>query len=402
MTESAGGKPEKVINSPGAEGRKMSRPRKALGGLAIALLFFVLLEVILALAAPDLGWEVEAPMVYEQIRAYLGEGGLWSDEKGISLNFSIYRDDFGLLWAMKPGLDETVSDFLTPSHCREKTRFRITTDARGFRSNPDSASRNPGGIRVACFGDSHCFGWGLDPASAWPSVMQRSLAGYPGGAEVLNFGVPGYSSAQGLLLVREELEDLEADVVVISYGFNDNLRASCPDSGLLRKRRSPIGSAAWAAGRLRTAKLIALIAGESPTSRHAGDFRARRVPPEEYESNLMLMADECRKRGAGVVFLSVYNGYRSGMKKVAQSLGAEVVDVDGIAGALDDDAGVRPDPEDSAGKDKAISTFGAGFLEANPKYLTHIDAAHYNGRVHLHAGRAAAKAALAAARRRAR
>ncbi len=379
---------------------QLSRKKKILFGLAVCFAFFSFLELVLAVLAPDLGWKAEAPMVREQIKAYLGKGELWSDEKEISLNFSIYRDDFDLLWRIRPGLDVEITDFLTPPDYRDKSRFRIRTNSSGFRMDFDAGRNRAGRLRIACLGDSHTFGWGLDAGKSWPSVLRGLLSADRPDAEVevLNLGQPGFSSAQGILLLREMLETCEVDVAVFGFGFNDNLKAMESDSTLMARRKSAAGAVAWAAGRLRTAKLLACAFGKSPAAAAEGPFGCRRVPAEEYSANLLLAADECRRRGTRMVFLSVYNGYRKEMELAAETAGAGFVDADEIARGIGGDADSL-DSADRAEAEAALAVFGAGFLEANPKYLTHSDAAHYNSRVHLHVARAV-KAAISPANSR--
>jgi lysophospholipase L1-like esterase len=82
--------------------------------------------------------------------------------------------------------------------------------------------------RVACFGNSCTFGWKLTEAETYPTVLQGQLEQHLGTGRVITFncGVPGYSSYQGLKMLREYQPLLEPDVAVICYGWNDHWAAA--------------------------------------------------------------------------------------------------------------------------------------------------------------------------------
>jgi lysophospholipase L1-like esterase len=71
-------------------------------------------------------------------------------------------------------------------------------------------------VRVACFGDSCTYGLGLPVDDAWPSVLGRDPA-----LDVINAGVPGYSSYQGALSADMRCPAWKPDVVVAQFISND-------------------------------------------------------------------------------------------------------------------------------------------------------------------------------------
>ena len=77
--------------------------------------------------------------------------------------------------------------------------------------------------RIVALGDSLTAGLGLDPADAYPAVLQRRLddAGLP--YEVVNAGVSGDTSAGGLRRVDWALEG-DVRVLIVALGGNDALR----------------------------------------------------------------------------------------------------------------------------------------------------------------------------------
>lgn len=92
--------------------------------------------------------------------------------------------------------------------------FGVTISPEGFRG---PSLRKPGPSRVACLGDSCTFG----PAGGkpYPEILGALLGSE---FEVVNAGVPGYSTFQGLRWYRSRVEPLKPSVVTVYYGWNDH------------------------------------------------------------------------------------------------------------------------------------------------------------------------------------
>ncbi len=82
--------------------------------------------------------------------------------------------------------------------------------------------------RIVVLGDSLTAGLGLDPSEAYPALLQRRLKaeGYP--FEVVNAGVSGDTSADGLRRLDWALEG-DVQIVILVLGANDGLRALPPE-----------------------------------------------------------------------------------------------------------------------------------------------------------------------------
>jgi len=119
---------------------------------------------------------------------------------------------------------------------------KVRTDSRGLRGADRDDESKKSRLRVLCVGDSVTFGVALADDETYPSRLERALRGrLPPDVEpvVVNAGVPGYSSVQGLRLL-DELAPLAPDVVVWWFGMNDGKPAhGGPDS----KLRLPEGAA---------------------------------------------------------------------------------------------------------------------------------------------------------------
>jgi acyl-CoA thioesterase-1 len=100
-----------------------------------------------------------------------------------------------------------------------------------------------GRVRVLFVGTSLTAGLGLDPADAYPSVIQAIADSANFRIQVLNAGLSGETSAGALRRVDWLLRDAPPEVVVIETGANDGLRGLLPDTtqanlvGIIRKVR---------------------------------------------------------------------------------------------------------------------------------------------------------------------
>jgi len=70
--------------------------------------------------------------------------------------------------------------------------------------------------RIVCFGDSLTWGVGAGEGSDYPSRLAEMI-----GIEVINSGVSGNTTAQGLARLEDDVLSYEPDVVLITLGGND-------------------------------------------------------------------------------------------------------------------------------------------------------------------------------------
>ncbi len=206
----------------------------------------------------------------------------------------------------------------------------------------------PGVFRIAFMGDSQVISSGRSVyAGKWtyPKVLETSLhklgLGGPDGqpVQVINAGMSGHSSWQGLMLLRSEVLPLEPDLVVLAFGYHDSNRSLSRDREVLTD--DPL---TW---RVRTLmyrsrlclllRTVILRAQAFRNDRTPPERLQPRVSPQEFAQNLRTFADLGRRRSFRVVFLlepfaeastSLHSAqHRLALQEVARDLGVEVLDV---------------------------------------------------------------------------
>jgi len=151
------------------------------------------------------------------------------------------RDD-DLIWKSRPNLRRRYIDIFSPADSEadrasmlrqfvpsipEAFKFNpiweISLNSRGFRDTEFPVKKPPTTFRIICLGDSWTFGANVGQDQAYPQQVGALLDMEYGDTsfEVLNLGVLGYSSFQGLEQLKQQVTDLQPDLLLIGFGMND-------------------------------------------------------------------------------------------------------------------------------------------------------------------------------------
>ena len=286
----------------------------------------------------------------------------------------ILESDPVLIWKSAPNVHRVYMDIFSPVHAAEDRtallrqfspsvpeQFRanhtweIRLNSDGFRAPEFSAAKAPKTIRVACIGDSWTFGMNANQDQTYPSRLAEWLKKeHPGTQyEVLNFGTLGYSSFQGLQLLKRRVLDLKPDVLVIGFGMNDSGVSGYRDKDMVSDHPTPpsvLTRIKQAAQNLEDYKLLNYLAlvmrfhpkpigdylkaeGDTKGSGTV-DYEANepwtRVSPRDYEANLREMIGLVRGQGGYAILLDNQlwdeSPYRPVLRKIADALNVPLVD----------------------------------------------------------------------------
>jgi lysophospholipase L1-like esterase len=229
----------------------------------------------------------------------------------------------------------------------------VSVNTLGFRG-PETTRAKPAGIRrVLLIGDSTVYGHGVAQEATFASRLNESLGPM---IEVINLGVPGYSTEQSINLLELRGWSLEPDLLVVASLWSDNNFDAFIDKDLLSERSAFEHSAAagvsrvlqrsalyrWLDWHLRlgpkaeAVKNVGWMLGRQPT----GGFR--RVAVNDYGANLQRLVDLAASAGAQTAFVALANSadlgaptegaiawplYREVMTDVALRNGAPLLDV---------------------------------------------------------------------------
>lgn len=124
----------------------------------------------------------------------------------------LYEADRGRGWTLRPGAEGVVA---------VETRQRVRINGLGFHDRERSYEKSPDTIRIALLGNSWTEALQVPLEINYGAVLEHLLneRGCFGGkhVEVLNFGVAGYSTAQELLLLKQEAWRYHPDIVLVAF-----------------------------------------------------------------------------------------------------------------------------------------------------------------------------------------
>ena len=98
-----------------------------------------------------------------------------------------------------------------------------------FLSGCGSSVKNTGsrGTQIICFGDSITYGQGARDGEDYPSRLREMVE-----RDVINAGIPGETTEEGLRRIKEDVLDGDPYLVIIEFGANDYFR-KVPEKDML-------------------------------------------------------------------------------------------------------------------------------------------------------------------------
>jgi len=172
-------------------------------------------------------------------------------------------------------------------------------------------------LRVLTLGDSSIFGHGLSDADTLHEQLEESLAESGVQVDVSCGGVPGYSTLQVGLLLRDVGWDLEPRLLVLGSLWSDNQHEFFVDQEWLDALARPAWRMEFFLDRShfwRWVRRFSLSSGQTDIPvgwiRAPYSKRDRRVPLNAYAQAVDALLVEAASRGVGVVILAPANRER--------------------------------------------------------------------------------------------
>lgn len=253
-----------------------------------------------------------------------------------------YVRDVAAFWRLRPGYNELWGSYKV-AYSHEWMGKKVSEEEKRRRGDsfPDSNyytsvrwEINENGQRgpvprsdrniVLFMGSSVTFGWGVKHRDCFVGLIRSKLDAEGGSWDVVNGGVPNYSSYQSLATLRELFERWQPKVIVFECGINGGLPSSgARDSEFAMADRGVVPSSVirssntllalqqvFRGRRLSTAP--AQVAGGKRFFRtRLYDPEKSRVTEAEFHENLAAVEDLATTIGARVFFLfpGLYNEY---------------------------------------------------------------------------------------------
>lgn len=206
----------------------------------------------------------------------------------VDIDFPFMRPDLDLMWAPRAGFEGSFLD------------HPVRINSLGLRGPELQAPKPRGRRRLGCFGDSITFGYGVGDAETYAARLDGKLR--PGGIEVVNAGVTGYTSHQVLVRLAEVAEAAELDIALFLVGWNDQTLRPVDDRTYARRIRAA-RTLEGLATHLQLYRLMRNVYVRA-VSQPPRQGSVERVPIPHFRENLRRLASECRARHIVPAFIA--------------------------------------------------------------------------------------------------
>jgi lysophospholipase L1-like esterase len=207
---------------------------------------------------------------------------------------AVFTWDPELFWRPKPDVVNELAGIRTNSLGFRDTEFPVETDLPVFT--------------VLCLGDSPTWGDNVPGHTPYPAVLEKELKALRPylSVQVLNAGVPAYTTTQALVLERELLARFDFDVVTIASQGSDSFLASRPDADyVMSPSRAAVARLLMRSWLFRLVR--EMVAGGYAESPGYDEQMVHRVPARpDYEQQLTEMVELARDDGAEVLLLQPF------------------------------------------------------------------------------------------------
>lgn len=214
------------------------------------------------------------------------------------LKQAFMAEDASLMWFPKPNYHDGL----------------ININSQGFRDKERTVKKDRNIFRILCLGDSSTFGVGVYLEETYHALLEEKLnKEYSRSGtrfEVINAGVTGYTSYQGLRLYKQKGYRYKPDIVTFYLGTNDyGKRFHLSDKQIIPDNIISDFNAAIENNillKLNSYRLLRkCIFNLFGMSKNSTGEKVQRVSSEDYEKNIQALNRLCRKNGSRLLLISI-------------------------------------------------------------------------------------------------
>jgi len=285
-----------------------SRKRAFLFSFVAFLLVLLLLEGLFRLigAGSEKGVDPRRLAIAHNLNHFVNSLEMFINVEGREGGRTLYVDDPQLMWKLRPNFKGRARDLFQAALAEEAPEWSFTTNKYGFRGPNFEIEREPGVYRIVALGDSSTFGFGVSDGDGYPERLCAELRRKCPTCrfEMINLGVPGYSTEQGIILAEQWIARLNPQAVTISYGTNDWWKREYSDADEMARLCS-----AWAKlGRIaRKSALVrgigSLLGRGEPKNQSGNPPLVPRVSIDRFRENIEKIAEIAQRAGARVILM---------------------------------------------------------------------------------------------------
>jgi lysophospholipase L1-like esterase len=210
-----------------------------------------------------------------------------------------------LMWSLKPGYNE---DYI--NRIRD-LKYSININSRGFRDLEYRVNKDDRVFRILCLGDSSTFGIELPVELTYHSLLEDRLnREYDGRRrfEVINAGVVGYTSIQGLYMYLSRGARFKPDLVTFYFGVNEPIRNFYLSDAEIMKIGRPQWLNVLINGWLLKSELVRVTQKAAMNVINKNNRNSRlpvpRVSPADYRNAILHLKDACDRNGSKLLLIS--------------------------------------------------------------------------------------------------
>jgi lysophospholipase L1-like esterase len=184
----------------------------------------------------------------------------------------------------------------------------VWIDRNGFRSISASSSNETASHTIYCIGGSTTFGFGVSQENTFSYILESKLNRSFGNNhfKVVNAGVVGFTSTQGLKLLETKILRFKPDMVVFSFTWNDQLLRTVPISEFYKKIQSPSFRTKTLFMHSKLFCLLSELLMKYMKPFPQSDFLVPAVSLSEYKNNLETLLSLCKSNHLDLLLLSEF------------------------------------------------------------------------------------------------